>query len=337
MATYSQGSLTGPSERNCGRPDQADRVEKTVQESYSVNDVLRGKGPKVNEHHEGRHNTYMAHKIVKLGDQNLAVAGSVVSGIFNGCVVFVNGYTDPPVNELKRLIAVNGGRFNQYEIPNTTHFVCNHFPQTKLDRLKKGLEKRKLFYVTVKWVINSVARGQRLPEADYRPPGLYDFSTPKLSAALDAYVSCERALVGTKRKYGTEDASLDAMKAMDVLESLGSAGHHKTSDGTEQTVSSSRKQYEHPKISDTSHPRNAENDPNFIEHFFESSRLHFIGTWRSRLPSLFEECMSAAPSSSDHTLPVKDTAVTDCHEGSPRVVLHIDMDCFFVSVLLRSR
>lgn len=73
---------------------------------------------------------------------------------------------------------------------------------------------------------------------------------------------------------------------------------------------------------------NAENDPNFIEHFFESSRLHFIGTWRSRLPSLFAEFSSKYD---------KKVSIQSVSSSNQRIVLHVDMDCFFVSVLTRER
>ena len=305
------------------------------QESLSVNDILRGKGPKVNDHHGGRHNAYMAHKIAKLGDQN-AASESEAAGIFKGCALFVNGYTDPPINELKRIIAVNGGKFNQYETPDTTHFVCNHYPQTKLDRLKKGLEKRKIFYVTVRWVTDSVAAGTRLREPDYRPGGLYDSSTRKLAAGGGD--SGPPALSGTKRSRPAEE---ECKSALDALEALAADSNIESpvQTGVDQSTAISDPPAEQSVATvppAAANRRNAENDPNFIEHFFESSRLHFIGTWRSRLPALYEECVSSVESSAPFTGDIASSS-DGSTTGSQRVVLHLDMDCFFVSVLVRGR
>ncbi|XP_058070060.1 DNA repair protein REV1 isoform X4 [Magnolia sinica] len=68
-------------------------------------------------------------------------------------------------------------------------------------------------------------------------------------------------------------------------------------------------------------------DPNFVENYFKNSRLHFIGTWRSRYRKRFAH-------------------LNEVKHGNPKVnalppsqgntIIHVDMDCFFVSVILRS-
>ncbi|KAL5707124.1 hypothetical protein ACHQM5_025211 [Ranunculus cassubicifolius] len=70
-------------------------------------------------------------------------------------------------------------------------------------------------------------------------------------------------------------------------------------------------------------------DPNFVENYFKNSRLHFIGTWRSRyrkrFPSLPSGIKCASSTVDASTVP----------QGS--AVIHVDMDCFFVSVIIRNR
>ncbi|KAI4295713.1 hypothetical protein L6164_035729 [Bauhinia variegata] len=69
-------------------------------------------------------------------------------------------------------------------------------------------------------------------------------------------------------------------------------------------------------------------DPNFVENYFKSSRLHFIGTWRNRyrkrypiLPGRFNSSSSNANAS---------------FISGKTIILHVDMDCFFVSVVIRN-
>ncbi|KAH0977898.1 hypothetical protein GBA52_027617 [Prunus armeniaca] len=68
-------------------------------------------------------------------------------------------------------------------------------------------------------------------------------------------------------------------------------------------------------------------DPNFVENYFKSSRLHFIGTWRNRYRKRF-------PRSSKG---FKSTEPNLSASASSTAIIHIDMDCFFVSVVIRKR
>ncbi|KAJ4965801.1 hypothetical protein NE237_017650 [Protea cynaroides] len=69
-------------------------------------------------------------------------------------------------------------------------------------------------------------------------------------------------------------------------------------------------------------------DPNFVENYFKNSRLHFIGTWRNRYRKRFP------------SLPDEDNCGKR-HANGPAVcrrtsIIHLDMDCFFVSVVIRN-
>jgi DNA repair protein REV1 len=61
-------------------------------------------------------------------------------------------------------------------------------------------------------------------------------------------------------------------------------------------------------------------DPNFVNSYFSSSRLSFIGSYKQRTANV------SSPSKASR----KDTAHLD------RYVFHVDMDCFFASVALRN-
>ncbi|KAL2349558.1 hypothetical protein Fmac_003558 [Flemingia macrophylla] len=68
-------------------------------------------------------------------------------------------------------------------------------------------------------------------------------------------------------------------------------------------------------------------DPNFVENYFKSSRLHFIGTWRNRYRKRFSMSTGFNNESSDNS-------ASDISRNS--VIMHVDMDCFFVSVVIRN-
>ncbi|CAL4966740.1 unnamed protein product [Urochloa decumbens] len=66
-------------------------------------------------------------------------------------------------------------------------------------------------------------------------------------------------------------------------------------------------------------------DPNFVENYFKYSRLHFIGTWRNRYRKRFSNLLEAKGIKSNADL-----------SGKKKTIIHIDMDCFFVSVVIRN-
>ncbi|XP_030943527.1 DNA repair protein REV1 isoform X1 [Quercus lobata] len=67
-------------------------------------------------------------------------------------------------------------------------------------------------------------------------------------------------------------------------------------------------------------------DPNFVENYFKNSRLHFIGTWRNRYRKRFHSLSNGfnCTSSNIKASPLK------------TAIMHVDMDCFFVSVVIRN-
>jgi DNA repair protein REV1 len=60
-------------------------------------------------------------------------------------------------------------------------------------------------------------------------------------------------------------------------------------------------------------------------NFFKASRLHYIGTWKAR----YQQIIDSLPPPPPLPQPLK--------PSGERVILHIDMDCFFCSVAVRGR
>ncbi|XP_043710957.1 DNA repair protein REV1 isoform X4 [Telopea speciosissima] len=69
-------------------------------------------------------------------------------------------------------------------------------------------------------------------------------------------------------------------------------------------------------------------DPNFVENYFKYSRLHFIGTWRNRYRKRFPCLPGGDKYGKRHAIaPVASQRTS---------IIHLDMDCFFVSVVIRN-
>ena len=101
-------------------------------------------------------------------------------GIFNGVAVFVNGYTDPTADQIKRIMMMNGGIYHHYQSPRTTHIIASRLPDVKVKRLK-GNEP----IVKPDWITESMEAGKLLDYTNYllytakasNQPVIKDFAT----------------------------------------------------------------------------------------------------------------------------------------------------------------
>lgn len=84
-------------------------------------------------------------------------------------------------------------------------------------------------------------------------------------------------------------------------------------------------------------PRSSRDDPDFMNSFFKSSRLHFIGTWKSRIETLMATTTDKGPAPKSVLgggragVFFPGTAGGGRLGPAERVIVHIDMDCFFAS------
>lgn len=158
------------------------RVLEIVDESE---DVVVGK------HHGGSFKNYMAQKVAKLDRiHNHRDNAESKGGIFHGCVAYVNGITDPPIEELRRIISDNSGLVLAYKTQPISHFICDYLTdaqlKVELSRVKFNSTKAKMFTVTAKWVTDSIKAKCRLPEANYIPPGLKGRHGGDIAALFEA-------------------------------------------------------------------------------------------------------------------------------------------------------
>lgn len=90
------------------------------------------------EHHGGSFGVYMSHKIQKLRSQNESAAtpGTAAGDLFRDVHVYVDGYTVPSKEEIRRLMLLHGGGFEHYDTGRVTHIIATHLPASKLLQLK---------------------------------------------------------------------------------------------------------------------------------------------------------------------------------------------------------
>ncbi|KAM9344124.1 DNA repair protein REV1 [Pholidichthys leucotaenia] len=112
---------------------------------------------------------YMAAKVSKLDEQFKLDAPrekhkeGTGSSIFSGVAIFVNGYTEPSADELRRLMMLHGGQFHvYYSRSKTTHIIANNLPNSKIQELKG--EK----VIKPEWITDSIKAGRLLPYLQYQ-------------------------------------------------------------------------------------------------------------------------------------------------------------------------
>ncbi|XP_059198985.1 DNA repair protein REV1 [Centropristis striata] len=112
---------------------------------------------------------YMAAKVSKLEEQFKLDAprekqkDGTCSSIFTGVAIYVNGYTEPSADELRRLMMLHGGQFHvYYSRSKTTHIIANNLPNCKIQELKG--EK----IIRPEWITDSIKAGGLLPYLQYQ-------------------------------------------------------------------------------------------------------------------------------------------------------------------------
>ncbi|XP_037721732.1 DNA repair protein REV1 [Drosophila subpulchrella] len=267
---------------------------------------------------------YFEAKKSKLEEQFAAASDPFrKSDLFQGISIFVNGLTNPSADELKRIMMVHGGTFHHYERSHTTFTIASVVPDVKVRNM--NLSK----FISAKWVVDCLANGKIL---DYKPYLLYTnqkTSQPRLNFGKTSSTSVNES----KMEVDPPKDELET-KLGGILKELQQAVA--TSPEKEASLSES-KITNLSTTSNTSTVARTAADPNFLSEFYKNSRLHHIAT----LGAGFKQYVCQLRQ--DHGtkgFPKRELlqSLTKCQRiGSDRYVMHIDMDCFFVSVGLRSR
>ncbi|CAH1257907.1 DNA repair protein REV1-like isoform X2 [Branchiostoma lanceolatum] len=362
---------------------------------------------------------YMAAKKRKLDEQFETDAPNQVqkegtrSNIFNGVVIYVNGWTDPPADELRRLMQVHGGRYDVYPSrSHTTHVIASNLPDRKI----KDIKDKKV--VQPQWITDSIKAGCLLSHVPYM---LYRRDHAQGSLNFRSLTRTSTTVINDDEASMDEDSDgdpdgvrpIDGVRPTDGVRPIptGSPGnslhgddslltsvtssddnasltHNKSSfkrsekeasssfhgddthapsnygnstrgDGT-SSLTSQAQNLSKPVVTSPSgkKPMGSSKDANFVAEFYDNSRLHHLSTWRTDFQAyvnvlqgkgdngfpgrqrLCDHLQSRPEATTDDNIisfPETDRFTPESKtQQLGKVVMHLDMDCFFVSVGLRN-
>lgn len=279
------------------------------------------------------HRSYMSVKKRKLAEQFHDMAGQKESTIFQGVTIYVNGWTEPSNDELKRMIHAHGGNyvFNLYGNTKVTHTIASNLPNSKIKTLGDSV------VCTPTWIVDSIAAGCQLPIDDYL---LYknhgsqkklSFAKTATSALADQIKKGEQSIDSLSssllptntdvhyQKTGQHSDSRDSKPASCDSASSSVRVVEQTS-ATELPVARAEKAYKPSKGAE------------FVNEFFTHSRLHYLSTWSTELKQFTARMVNRIQPKYPKLDPSQ--SLRSQHQ---RAVVHIDLDCFFVSVSIRDK
>ncbi|KAH8296423.1 hypothetical protein KR054_005946 [Drosophila jambulina] len=280
---------------------------------------------------------YFEAKKSKLEEQFAAASDPFrKSDLFQGISIFVNGRTDPSADELKRIMMVHGGTYHHYERSHTTYTIASTLPDVKVRNM--NLSK----FISAKWVVDCLAQKRIV---DYKPYLL--FTNQKTSQPRINFANVKnRSVNETKTEAETQaqppaeppadQMEIDLAGILGELQQAVVTSPEKKASAEISSLSETNQTLNNLSSTSTSsnHARTAA-DPRFLTEFYKNSRLHHIATLGAGFKQYVCE-LRQNNAGKDFPMREKLKGLKKSTESGFRYVMHIDMDCFFVSVGLRS-
>ncbi|XP_055958334.1 DNA repair protein REV1 isoform X2 [Patella vulgata] len=151
---------------------------------------------------------YMKAKQQKLQEQY--VKDGISSNIFKGVSIYVNGYTKPSSDELRRLIIQHGGVYQHYLYKTqVTHIIATSIASSKTKELKH------MKIIKPEWITDSVAEGKIL---SYIPYQLYTSQT-RIQTGMGGFAADTKTISTTllkspnQREYQPQDTNINIDKS----------------------------------------------------------------------------------------------------------------------------
>ncbi|CAF1231440.1 unnamed protein product [Adineta ricciae] len=263
---------------------------------------------------------YMAAKKRKLEEQfdkdssNNAKQLERKSNIFQGISIFVDGHTEPPADELKKLMMEHGGVYHAYYSKDKiTYFISNNLPYAKIRKLKPNDK-----VINSKWITDCIKENKLLSTHNY-----------------EMYKDMTRSRGQTELNFKRAEPMKPITSDFNVPNSDDEDDHSSASETEEAPTEDD----DHQSALDAKHPK-------FLETFLKRSRLHYLSSTavakkvyvqelrqkpehRQLIEKRREELKNTIQRTErDYLFKIHD-------EKKEKIYMHIDMDCFFVSVATR--
>lgn len=217
---------------------------------------------------------------------------------------------------------VHGGTFHHYERSHTSFIIASNLPDVKV----RKMDTSKI--ISALWVVDCVAQMRLL---DYKPYLLYTnqkttqprLNFGKMKSSNDSTVAVDAECDALERELG------GILKELQQVVATSPDKNSSNITNISATTSSGN----------TSNSAKTAVDPAFLGEFYKNSRLHHIATLGAGFKQYVCELRQAHGNQSflkraelrrqlkSRTYPIM---------VANRYVMHIDMDCFFVSVGLRN-
>lgn len=278
-------------------------------------------------------------KITKLEEQFVSDAAKnpyKKSNLFAGISIYVNGLTNPSADELKRIMMSNGGVYHTYQRSTTSYIVASNLPDVKI---RQG---NSCHIIRPDWIVDCLTERKILDYSKYLLYTDRKTNQPKIdfkvvSKPNESPVSDDKI----RPKQTADNGNTNVTHAVrDPMEDFTFLNQKLCETGvldkimceTHDTATA---------VSNRNQSRTA-NDPSFLAEFYKNSRLHHIST----LGAGFKYLISELRSSHNGQFPERQSLIEKFKSQSIAAVntddcrstiMHIDMDCFFVSVGLRNR
>ncbi|GMM37154.1 deoxycytidyl transferase [Saccharomycopsis crataegensis] len=227
--------------------------------------------------------------------------------IFKDCIIHVNGYTIPGINEIHKLVILHGGKFLHYLSGKSqvTHIVASKLTP------KKHEEFRLYKVVKPEWIIDSIKNGRLVDWKEYSIIEKRDYGQQELQVSNKGIQkNVEQTQMGSNDRKALDTKVNDFN--IDNLPSNFNNNNASTSEGTSAPQSTRP-------IDST--------QPNFLKYFFENSRLHHLSAWRTSFKSEFII----------KSIKRFESNPNNSNLSNHSILFYIDFDCFFarVSAMMR--
>ncbi|KAG2107956.1 uncharacterized protein F5147DRAFT_577321 [Suillus discolor] len=256
----------------------------------------------------GHFGEYMHRKRAKLQIQNADLGVGTTTKTFSGLSIYINGWTNPSVQDLRQLIVTHGGVFQPYLDKKSlvTHIITCSLTAAKIKEWKH------MKIVRPDWLVDSAAAGTLMPWRNYiftpearveqhqgaHTPQSY-LSTDSRIAACSGMRKHQQPPSNKQVSATTPDSGMTRIAAPEASDpaSYSPRPLHVTDPGTYKDAARVPGYAAH-----TSNPlaervmanpewRAAHTSvaPDFIEGFYKHSRLHYLSTWKAELKNLVQQ------------------------------------------------